>query len=63
MIKITDTTVKEELNKSNSTFYDWKKRSPREVELIKKGLAAENILHNVLFQDVIKKENNKKDKR
>lgn len=56
-MKITDTTVKEELNKSNSTFYEWKKREPRAIELIKKGLLAEKILNKEVFEEFIKKPN------
>jgi len=43
MTKITDTNVKKELDKSNSTYYDWKKRAPREIALIKKGLLLEQL--------------------
>lgn len=58
-MKITDTTVKEELNKKNNTFYEWKKREPRAIELIKKGLLAERLLNKEVFEEFIKKENKK----
>ena len=54
---VTDTTVKKELDLPNTTFYDWKKRDPRAVELIKKGLVAEQLLSNDIFEDMIKKPN------
>ena len=58
-MRITDTSVKEELVIKNSTFYDWKKRSPRAIELIKKGLVAEKVLNNEIFEEFIKKANSK----
>jgi len=57
---ITDTSVKKELNIPNSTFYEWKKRDPRAVELVKKGLVAEKVLNKNIFDEMIKNENKKR---
>lgn len=58
-MKITDSDVKKELNKPNSTYYDLKKREPRLIELVKMGMAAERALKPEFFEELIKKENKK----
>lgn len=56
-MKISDTTVIQELNKPRTTYTDWKKREPRAIELIKKGLLAEKLLNKKVFEENIKKNN------
>lgn len=58
-MKISDTTVIQELNKPRTTYADWKKREPRAIELIKKGLLYEKILNQEVEQEFIKKDRNR----
>lgn len=59
MQKITNNEVIEDLQMQNSTFYELKKRSPRTVELLKKGLLAEKMLNEKALNEFIKQDNKK----
>ena len=58
-MKITNKDVIQALELPNTTFYDWKKTCPRLVELLKKGLLAEMLLNEKVFEQMIKKHNKK----
>ncbi len=54
---VNNSTVIEELILNHITFYDWKKKYPRRVELIKKGLLYEAIENGTVADQMIKKDN------
>ena len=56
-MKITNNEVIKNLQMQNSTFYELKKRSPRVVELLKKGLLAEKMLNEKVLNEFIKQDN------
>lgn len=58
-MKITNNDVIQDLQLPNTTFYEWKKTTPRLVELLKKGLLAEKLLNEKVFEEMIKKDNKK----
>ncbi len=51
-LKITDKDVYEELYMKKNTYYAFKKRSPRQVELIKKGMLAERLMQPDVFDSI-----------
>lgn len=57
MKQINNTQVIQETGIGHDRLYRWKKEYPRVVELVKKGLAAEKVLKDEIFEDMIKKEN------
>lgn len=56
-MKITNNELIKDLQMQNSTFYELKKRSPRTVELLKKGLLAEKMLNEKVLNEFIKQDN------
>lgn len=58
-MKITNNDVIQDLQLPNTTFYEWKKTTPRLVVLLKKGLLAEKLLNEKVFEEMIKKDNKK----
>lgn len=59
-MQIKDKDLIEELGLINKTFYDWKKKKPRNIDLMKKGLLLEKMLKEEVFKELIKPDNKRK---
>jgi hypothetical protein len=56
-MRIMDKHLIEELGVINKTYYEWKRKHPRRVDLMKKGLLAEKLLKDEVFEELIKPNN------
>jgi hypothetical protein len=53
-MKITNETIAESANIKKTTFYELKKKNPRQWDLIRKGVVAEMLLNPKVFIDYLK---------